>query len=57
MALKKTTTPVIDAQLKTLIAQDVPDALAERDADRSRNGDDSHDLGTGSRRTEGAARE
>ncbi|GJZ28237.1 RNA-directed DNA polymerase, eukaryota, partial [Tanacetum coccineum] len=57
MAPKKTTTPVIDAQLKTLIAQDVPDALAERDADRSRNGDDSHDLGTGSRRTEGAARE
>ncbi|GJV04701.1 hypothetical protein Tco_1338270 [Tanacetum coccineum] len=49
-----TTTPITDAQLKALIAQGVVDALAERvdalaerDADRSRNGDDSHDSGTG----------
>ncbi|GJY44594.1 putative reverse transcriptase domain-containing protein [Tanacetum coccineum] len=47
-----------DAQIKALIAQGVADALAEIKANRtSRNGDDSHDLGTGSRRTERAARE
>ncbi|GJT02353.1 reverse transcriptase domain-containing protein [Tanacetum coccineum] len=45
-----TTTPMTDSQLKALIAQGVADALAERDADRSRNGDDSHDSGTGGRR-------
>ncbi|GKE53472.1 reverse transcriptase domain-containing protein [Tanacetum coccineum] len=45
-----TTTPMTDAQLKALIAQGVADALAECDADRSRNGDDSHDSGTGRRR-------
>ncbi|GJS50003.1 putative reverse transcriptase domain-containing protein [Tanacetum coccineum] len=45
-----TTTPMIDAQLKALIVQGVADALAERDADRSKNGDDSHDSGTGRRR-------
>ncbi|GJZ79586.1 hypothetical protein Tco_0644423 [Tanacetum coccineum] len=38
-----TTTPMTDAQIKALIAQGVADALAEHDADRSRNGDDSHD--------------
>ncbi|GJX57662.1 hypothetical protein Tco_0287559 [Tanacetum coccineum] len=32
--------------LGKLIDQDVADALAERDADRSRNGDDNHDSGT-----------
>ncbi|GJZ24016.1 hypothetical protein Tco_0561475 [Tanacetum coccineum] len=57
MAPKKTTTPMTDAQLKALISQGVVDALAERDADRSRNGDDSHDSGMGSRRIERAARE
>ncbi|GJS51927.1 reverse transcriptase domain-containing protein [Tanacetum coccineum] len=41
-----TTTPITDAQLKTLIAQGVADVLAERDATRSRNGEDSHDLDT-----------
>ncbi|GJU15213.1 putative reverse transcriptase domain-containing protein [Tanacetum coccineum] len=46
-----TTIPVTDAQLKALIDQGVTDALAERDADRSRNGDDSHNSRTGSRRT------
>ncbi|GJW87622.1 hypothetical protein Tco_0162962 [Tanacetum coccineum] len=53
-----TTTPMTDAQLKALIAQGVTDALAENEANRtSINGDDSHDFGTGSRRTERAARE
>ncbi|GKB42987.1 putative reverse transcriptase domain-containing protein, partial [Tanacetum coccineum] len=47
-----TTTPMTDAQLKALIAQGVTDALAENEANRtSINGDDSHDFGTGSRRT------
>ncbi|GJV29170.1 putative reverse transcriptase domain-containing protein, partial [Tanacetum coccineum] len=45
-----TTTPMNDAQLKALIAQGVADALAKRDADRSRNGDDSHDSGSDGRR-------
>ncbi|GJS49718.1 putative reverse transcriptase domain-containing protein [Tanacetum coccineum] len=39
-----------DAQLKALIAWGVAAALAERDADRSRNSDDNHDSGTGRRR-------
>ncbi|GKB67909.1 hypothetical protein Tco_0929321 [Tanacetum coccineum] len=53
-----TTTPMTDAQLKALIAQGVADALAEIKANRiSRNYDDNHDSGTGSRRTERAARE
>ncbi|GJT87706.1 reverse transcriptase domain-containing protein [Tanacetum coccineum] len=42
-----TTTPVTNAQLKALIDQGVADALAARDADRSRNGDASHNSGTG----------
>ncbi|GKB79111.1 putative reverse transcriptase domain-containing protein, partial [Tanacetum coccineum] len=40
-----TTTPMTDAQLKVLIAQGVADALAEIKANKSRNGDDSHDSG------------
>ncbi|GKD62994.1 hypothetical protein Tco_1305102 [Tanacetum coccineum] len=52
-----TTTPITDAQLKALIARGVADALAERDADRSRNGDDSHDSSTGVRRQAPVARE
>ncbi|GJT56120.1 alkaline ceramidase-like protein [Tanacetum coccineum] len=52
-----TTTPVTNAQLKALIGQGVVDALAARDADRSRNGDGNHNSGTGSRRTEQTARE
>ncbi|GKF70663.1 hypothetical protein Tco_0203720, partial [Tanacetum coccineum] len=47
-----TTTPIINAQLKALIDQGVADALVARDADRSRNGDDIHNSGSGSRRTE-----
>ncbi|GJS06227.1 hypothetical protein Tco_0363023 [Tanacetum coccineum] len=61
MPPKKITTtpaPMTDAQLKALIAQGVADALAEIKANKtSRNGDDSHDFGTHSRRTERAARE
>ncbi|GJX47236.1 putative reverse transcriptase domain-containing protein [Tanacetum coccineum] len=60
---KRTTTttitaPMTDAAIKVLIAQGVADALAEIEANRtSRNGDDNHDSGTGSRRREQAARE
>nr|GEX88907.1 hypothetical protein [Tanacetum cinerariifolium] len=57
MAPKKTTTPMIDAAIKELIAQGVADALAEYETNRSsRNGDDSHDSGSG-RRTKHATRE
>ncbi|GKD82342.1 putative reverse transcriptase domain-containing protein [Tanacetum coccineum] len=52
-----TTTPVTDAQLRVLIAWGVVVALAERDVDRSRNGDDSHDSGTGGRRQVSTVRE
>ncbi|GKG33725.1 hypothetical protein Tco_0433884, partial [Tanacetum coccineum] len=43
--------------IKKLISQGIADALAERDADRSRNGDDSHDLGGDGRRRMPVARE
>nr|GEW79334.1 putative reverse transcriptase domain-containing protein [Tanacetum cinerariifolium] len=52
-----TTTPTItitNAQLQALIDQGIVTALAERDADRSRDGDNSHGLGTGRRRQESA---
>nr|GFC27074.1 hypothetical protein [Tanacetum cinerariifolium] len=52
-----TTTHVIDAQLKALIDHGVADALAARDADRSQNGEDNHDYGTGVRRQAPPARE
>ncbi|GJZ14173.1 putative reverse transcriptase domain-containing protein [Tanacetum coccineum] len=42
-----TTTSVTNAQLKALIDQGVVDALAARDANRSMNGDDSHNSGNG----------
>nr|GEZ16790.1 reverse transcriptase domain-containing protein [Tanacetum cinerariifolium] len=45
-----TTTSVTDSQLKELIDQGVANALAARDADRSQNGEDSHDSGMGARR-------
>ncbi|GKA71986.1 hypothetical protein Tco_0778202 [Tanacetum coccineum] len=51
-----TTTPVTNAQLKELINQGVVDALATRDVDRSMNGDDSHNSGTGVRRQTPLAR-
>nr|GEX59280.1 hypothetical protein [Tanacetum cinerariifolium] len=52
-----TTTYVTDAQLEELIEQGVARALAARDADRNTNGDDSHNSGTGARRTERVTRE
>ncbi|GKB79733.1 putative reverse transcriptase domain-containing protein [Tanacetum coccineum] len=52
-----TSTPVTDAQLRALIERGVAAVLAERDADRSRNGDDSHDSGTGGRRQVSTVRE
>ncbi|GJU49738.1 reverse transcriptase domain-containing protein [Tanacetum coccineum] len=42
-----TTTPVINAQFKALIDKVVANALAARDAYKSQNGDDRHNLGTG----------
>ncbi|GJV42943.1 hypothetical protein Tco_1427479 [Tanacetum coccineum] len=51
-----TTTLGANAQLKTLIDQGVADALATRDADRSMNGDDNHNSGTGVRRQAPLAR-
>ncbi|GKE93885.1 hypothetical protein Tco_1574980, partial [Tanacetum coccineum] len=56
-ATTTTTTPVTNAQLKALIDQGIADALAAHDADRSMNGDDSHNSGTGVRRNEWATRE
>ncbi|GKA20499.1 reverse transcriptase domain-containing protein [Tanacetum coccineum] len=44
------TTSVTDEQLKRLIDQGVADALAARDTDRTRNGEDSHNSGTSVRR-------
>ncbi|GJV23795.1 putative reverse transcriptase domain-containing protein [Tanacetum coccineum] len=41
------TTPVTDAKLRALISWGVAGALAERDTDRSRNGDNNHDSGNG----------
>nr|GEX92751.1 hypothetical protein [Tanacetum cinerariifolium] len=52
-----TTTPMTDEQLRTLIAQGVADVLAERDATRSRNGENSHDSGTDVKRQAPLARE
>ncbi|GKE63106.1 hypothetical protein Tco_1513473 [Tanacetum coccineum] len=52
-----TPTPVTNAQLKALINQGVADALAARNADRSMNGDDNHNLVTGVRRQAALARE
>nr|GEU84735.1 putative reverse transcriptase domain-containing protein [Tanacetum cinerariifolium] len=44
------TTTVTDAQLQALIDWGIAAVLAERDADRSRTGDNSNDLGTRGRR-------
>ncbi|GJS64199.1 putative reverse transcriptase domain-containing protein [Tanacetum coccineum] len=51
------TTSVTNAQLQAMIDQGVTAALAARDADRNTNGNDSHNSGTGVRRTERTARE
>nr|GFC81725.1 hypothetical protein [Tanacetum cinerariifolium] len=50
-------TTVTNAQLQAMIDQGVTAALVARDALRSTNGDDSHNFGTGVRRTERATRE
>ncbi|GKF07543.1 hypothetical protein Tco_0041767, partial [Tanacetum coccineum] len=52
-----TTTPGTNAQLKALIDQGVANVLAARDADKSMNGDDNHNSGTGLRRQAPLARE
>ncbi|GJR32911.1 reverse transcriptase domain-containing protein [Tanacetum coccineum] len=57
MPPKKTTTPMSDAAIKALVARSVADALAEHEANRSRNGNDSHDSGSGGRRQVPTARE
>ncbi|GJS36398.1 RNA-directed DNA polymerase, eukaryota [Tanacetum coccineum] len=51
------TTSITNAQLQVMIDQGVAAALATRDANRSTNGNDSHNSGTGVRRTERVARE
>nr|GEX52279.1 hypothetical protein [Tanacetum cinerariifolium] len=51
------TTTVTNAQLQALIDQGVAAVLAERDADRSRNGDNNNDSGTGGRRQTTTPRE
>nr|GFC66838.1 hypothetical protein [Tanacetum cinerariifolium] len=51
------TTSVTNAQLQAMINQGVTAALEARDALRSTNGNDSHNSGTGVRRTERATRE
>ncbi|GJX34798.1 hypothetical protein Tco_0246355, partial [Tanacetum coccineum] len=51
------TTSVTNAQLQAMIDQGVTAALAARDTDRNTNGDDSHNSGTGVRRTKRTARE
>nr|GFB16695.1 hypothetical protein [Tanacetum cinerariifolium] len=54
---KRTTTPMSDAFIKVLVARSMANALTDNEASRSRNGDDSHASGTGSRRTERTTRE
>ncbi|GKD47238.1 putative reverse transcriptase domain-containing protein [Tanacetum coccineum] len=56
-ATTTTTTPITNAQLKALIDQGFGNALVAREANRSRNGEDSHDSGTGVRRQALPARE
>ncbi|GJZ53207.1 reverse transcriptase domain-containing protein [Tanacetum coccineum] len=51
------TKSVTNAQLEAMIDQGVTAALATRDANRSTNDEDSHNSGTGVRRTECVARE
>ncbi|GKA57281.1 putative reverse transcriptase domain-containing protein [Tanacetum coccineum] len=57
LATTTATTSVTNAQLKAMIDQGVTDALAARDADRNKNGDDSLNSGTSVRRIEQVARD
>ncbi|GJZ42470.1 putative reverse transcriptase domain-containing protein [Tanacetum coccineum] len=52
-----TSTLVTDAQLRTLIEQGVAVVLVEHDAEKSRNGDNSHDSGISGRRQASIVRE
>ncbi|GJX21357.1 putative reverse transcriptase domain-containing protein [Tanacetum coccineum] len=56
-AATTTTTSVTNAQLKALIDQDVANALAACDTNKSRNGKDSHDSSMGVRRKAPPARD
>ncbi|GKC13574.1 hypothetical protein Tco_1010356, partial [Tanacetum coccineum] len=56
-ATAATTTTVTNAQLQAMIGQGVAAALPARDANRSTNGKDSYNSGTGVRRTERVARD
>ncbi|GKG18480.1 hypothetical protein Tco_0372778 [Tanacetum coccineum] len=56
-AITTNTASITNAQLQAMIDQGVTAALAARDANRSTNGEDSHNLGMGVRRTERVARE
>ncbi|GJX22595.1 hypothetical protein Tco_0227040 [Tanacetum coccineum] len=57
LATTTNTTSVTNAHLQEMIDQGVTVALAARDANRSTNGDDSHNSGMGIRRTERVAQE
>ncbi|GKC25130.1 hypothetical protein Tco_1027280, partial [Tanacetum coccineum] len=57
LATTTATISVTNDQLKALIDQGVANALAVRDAERSQNGEDSYDSGTGVRRQAPPARE
>ncbi|GJX34192.1 hypothetical protein Tco_0245749 [Tanacetum coccineum] len=56
-ATTTTTTSVTNAQLKALIDKGIANALAARDANKSMNGDDNHNLGTSVRTNKPVARE
>ncbi|GKE82646.1 hypothetical protein Tco_1552646, partial [Tanacetum coccineum] len=55
-AITTNTTSVTNSQLQAMIDQGVTAALAARDTNRSTNGEDNHNSGTGVRRTERVAR-
>nr|GEY12831.1 hypothetical protein [Tanacetum cinerariifolium] len=57
MPPKRTTTHMSDAAIKALVTRSVADALAEHEANRSRNGDDSHESGSDGRRIVPTTRE
>ncbi|GJT76562.1 hypothetical protein Tco_1043287 [Tanacetum coccineum] len=56
-ATTTTTTSVTNAQLKALIDKGIANALAARDANKSMNGDDNHNLGTSVRTNKPVAHE
>nr|GEW21442.1 hypothetical protein [Tanacetum cinerariifolium] len=56
-ASKENHHPYVRCRHKALVTLSVADALAEQEANKSRNGDERHDSGTGSRRTKRVTRE